>query len=82
MDNVSLIDLEIPLTAVRCKEQSLQDDKPFIVYEYDCSESVQVLSIEEHVPQHTSDLGVDLAGELVSATISFSFKSVIKEDAI
>lgn len=82
MDNVSLIDLEIPSTAVRCKEQNLQDDNPFVVYEYDCSESVQVLSIEEHASRHTSDLGVDLAGELVSATILFSFKSVIKEDAI
>ena len=82
MSNVTLVDLEIPSTAVRCKEQNLQEDNPFIVYEYECSESVQVLNIEEHAPQRTSGLGVDLAGELVSATISFSFKSILKEDAI
>jgi hypothetical protein len=82
MDNVSLIDLVIPSTKVKCKKQNLQDDNPFIVYEYDCSESVPVLSIEQHKLQHRSDFGVDLAGEVVSAIISVSFKSVIREDTI
>jgi hypothetical protein len=83
MESINWIELEIPSTSVEEKQKKIQDDNPYVIYEYDYTESVDVLSIKEPTyPQVGPDLGIDIDNELVSATISYSFKSALKEDTL
>jgi hypothetical protein len=83
MESMNWIELEIPSTSIKQKQNNIQDDNPYVIYEYDYSESVEVLNIKgPSTPKIEPDLGIDLNNELVSATITYSFKSTLTEDSI